>query len=85
MKRKYSIKTKEKTIEREYICIPIRYIIAAIITISEVLATIALLSVLIAPQSAVSYWLDLIGSMIVAVYLMWCGIQTIIEELKKEI
>ena len=47
--------------------------------------TIALLSVLIAPQSPVSYWLDLIGSMIVAVYLIWCGIQTIIEELKQKI
>ena len=47
--------------------------------------TIALLSVLIAPGSAVSYWLDLIGSMIVAVYLIWCGIQTIVEELKQRV
>lgn len=47
--------------------------------------TVALLSVLIAPQSSVSYWLDLIGSIIVAVYLIWCGIQTIIEELKQKI
>ena len=46
---------------------------------------LALLSVLIAPQSAVSYWLDLIGSMIVAFYLIWCGVQTIIEELKQKI
>ena len=42
MKRKYSIKIKEKTIEREYSYIPIRYIIAAIITISEVLAIVAI-------------------------------------------
>ena len=41
--------------------------------------TIALLSVAIAPESAVSFWLDLIGSIIVAAYLIWCGIQTIWE------
>ena len=52
-------------------------------TLVDSSVTIALLSVLIAPQSAVSYWLDLIGSMIVAFYLIWCGIQTTIEELKK--
>ena len=54
-------------------------------TLVDSSVTIALLSVLIAPQSPVSYWLDLIGSMIVAVYLIWCGIQTIIEELKQKI
>ena len=54
-------------------------------TLVDSSVTIALLSVLIAPQSAVSYWLDLIGSMIVAFYLIWCGIQTIIEELKQKI
>ena len=41
--------------------------------------TIALLSVAIAPASPVSVWLDFIGSIIVAVYLVWCGIQTIWE------
>ena len=54
-------------------------------TLVDSSVTIALLSVLIAPQSAVSYWLDLIGSMIVAFYLIWCGVQTIIEELKQKI
>ena len=54
-------------------------------TLVDSSVTIALLSVLIAPQSPVSYWLDLIGSIIVAVYLIWCGIQTIIEELKQKI
>ena len=53
-------------------------------TLVDSSVTIALLSVLIAPQSSVSYWLDLIGSMIVAVYLIWCGIQTIYEELKQK-
>ena len=52
-------------------------------TLVDSSVTIALLSVLIAPQSSISYWLDLIGSMIVAVYLLWCGIQTIYEELKQ--
>lgn len=43
--------------------------------------TIALLSVVIAPSSKLSIWLDIIGSLIVAVYLIWCGIQTIYEAL----
>ena len=54
-------------------------------TLVDSSVVIALLSVLIAPQSSVSYWLDLIGSVIVAAYLIWCGIQTIIEELKQRI
>ena len=41
--------------------------------------TIALLSVAVAPQAAFSAWLDLIGSIIVAVYLIWCGIRTVWE------
>lgn len=46
--------------------------------------TIALLSVLILPASPVSYWLDLVGSLIVAVYLIFCGVQTIRESLKRK-
>ena len=41
--------------------------------------TLALLSVLIAPQSTFSYYFDLIGSVIVAAYLVFCGAQTIRE------
>ena len=41
--------------------------------------TIALLSVAIAPQAVFSYYLDMIGSVIVAVYLVFCGVQTIRE------
>lgn len=44
--------------------------------------TAALLSVVIAPGSRVSLWLDFIGSIIVAVYLIWCGIQTVYEAVK---
>lgn len=45
--------------------------------------TTALLSVALAPQAAFSRWLDLIGSGVVAVYLMACGIRTIRETLQK--
>ena len=49
-------------------------------TLVDISVTVALLSVLIAPKSIVSHWLDLIGSLIVAAYLVWCGIKTIYEE-----
>lgn len=45
--------------------------------------TLALLSVWIAPQSLFSYYFDLIGSVIVAVYLLFCGVQTIRERLRR--
>ena len=41
--------------------------------------TIALLSVAIAPEAPVSLWLDFLGSIIVAAYLIWCGLKTIWE------
>ena len=41
--------------------------------------TAALLAVVIAPASKVTAWLDLIGSVIVALYLVWCGTRTIWE------
>lgn len=44
--------------------------------------TIALLSVTLAPQSVFSFWLDKIGSAVVAVYLIICGIQTIHERMQ---
>ncbi len=39
----------------------------------------ALLSVALFPAAKVSFYLDLVGSVVVAVYLIWCGIKTIIE------
>ena len=42
----------------------------------------ALLAVLIAPESAVSYWLDFLGSLVVALYLIYCGICTVVEAVK---
>ena len=41
--------------------------------------TAALLSVVIAPASPVSHWLDFAGSLIVALYLIRCGVQTVRE------
>ena len=43
--------------------------------------SIALLSVVFFPTSEISYYLDFIGSVIVAVYLVWCGIKTIRERM----
>lgn len=51
-------------------------------TLVDVSVTVALASVLINPTSDVSYWLDMIGSLIVAIYLVWCGGRTIYEARK---
>ena len=45
--------------------------------------TVALLSVVLLPGSEFSYWLDFAGSLVVALYLTWCGIQTVLESLRK--
>ena len=52
-------------------------------TLVDSCVTIALLSVVIAPATKLSYWLDFAGSLIVAIYLVWCGIRTMMEN-KKE-
>ena len=46
--------------------------------------TVALLSVLLSPESALAYWMGFGGSLIVALYLIYCGIRTIIEAQKKD-
>ena len=51
-------------------------------TLVDLCVTTALLSVVISPTSAVSILLDFVGSIIVAIYLIWCGIKTIIEAKK---
>ena len=51
-------------------------------TLVDGCVTTALLSVVIAPAAQLSIWLDFIGSIIVAVYLIWCGIKTIRDEIK---
>ena len=45
MKRKYKVKTGTKTIEREYNYIPVRYIVAVLITLLEILAIIGIVAV----------------------------------------
>ena len=52
-------------------------------TFVDACVTAALLSVTIAPQATVSTLLDLVGSVIVAIYLTWCGVKTIWENAKK--
>lgn len=47
----------------------------------DICVTIALLSVLLLPQSMVSYYIDMVGSVIVAIYLVWCGVKTIRERM----
>lgn len=45
----------------------------------DICVTIALSTVAIFPGSNASVWLDFGGSIIVALYLIWCGIKTISE------
>lgn len=45
--------------------------------------TTALLAVALFPASAAAAALDAVGSVIVAVYLVWCGAKTIGETRKK--
>jgi len=44
--------------------------------------TIALLTVAVAPASPAAAWLDFIGSIVVAAYLIWCGLKTVWEAAK---
>lgn len=52
-------------------------------TLVDTCVTAALLSVAIAPQSLFSYYLDKIGSAVVAVYLLWTGLKTIRDRIGK--
>ena len=45
--------------------------------------TVALMAVAIAPNAPESAWLDFIGSLIVATYLLWCGVKTVWEAVRK--
>ena len=53
-------------------------------TIVDTSVTAALLTVLVAPESAAARRLDLVGSLVVAVYLLWCGVRTVYETGKPE-
>jgi len=41
--------------------------------------TAVLIVVMVMPGTQVALWLDLAGSLVVALYLVWCGIKTILE------
>lgn len=45
--------------------------------------TIALAAVALFPLSSAAFWLDMGGSIIVAAYLVWCGIKTVREAIQK--
>ena len=49
-------------------------------TAVDVCVVIALTSVLVFPGTKASFWLDQIGSMLVALYMIRCGIMTIMEQ-----
>lgn len=51
----------------------------------DICVTTALGAVALFPDSKAAYYLDLIGSVIVAVYLMWCGIKTMRENGRRRI
>ena len=46
--------------------------------------TAVLLTIFVAPMSAFAHWLDFSGSLLVALYLTWCGIKTVYEEIKNK-
>ncbi len=45
----------------------------------DLCVTAALLAVAVLPGSAAAYWLDMIGSAVVAAYLLLCGVKTLRE------
>ncbi len=49
----------------------------------DICVTVALLSVAVAPDSPVSVYLDRMGSAVVALYLLYTGVKTVYEKLKK--
>ena len=52
-------------------------------TLVDSCVTVALLTVLFLPTSPVSYWVDLVGSVIVAGYLAYSGGYTIYEAIRR--
>lgn len=53
-------------------------------TLVDGCVTTALLTVALFPHSQAAAWLDLGGSVVVAAYLIWCGVKTIREHGKKD-
>ena len=53
-------------------------------TLVDASVTVALTAVIINPDHAVVFWLDLVGSMVVSLYLFWCGAKTVYQEMKSK-
>ena len=53
-------------------------------TAVDVCVTLALAAVLAFPGTKASYWIDRIGSMLVSLYMIRCGIKTILEQRETE-
>ena len=49
-------------------------------TLVDASVSVALTAVLLLPGSRAAYWIDLIGSLGVAAYMIWCGAKNIYEE-----
>ena len=45
----------------------------------DICVTTVLIVVMLMPGTALARWLDLAGSLVVALYLVWCGIRTVLE------
>jgi divalent metal cation (Fe/Co/Zn/Cd) transporter len=53
-------------------------------SIVDICVTLTLLAVVIMPSSKFSFYLDIVGSVLVSAYMLRCGIMTIRENIKKE-
>ncbi len=66
MKRRYSCRLHDKTVEREYLYIPLRYILAMLVTLLEVLTVIEIVNVLCyyVPYFYIAAYLTTVGVII---------------------
>ena len=46
----------------------------------DICVTLALLAVLAFPGTAASYWIDRVGSLLVSLYMIRCGVRTVLEQ-----
>ena len=53
-------------------------------SLADACVTVALVAVAVAPNAPESAWLDFIGSLIVAAYLLWCGVKTVWEAARRK-
>ncbi|MBO5496891.1 MAG: transporter, partial [Oscillospiraceae bacterium] len=49
----------------------------------DICVTIALAAVMAFPGTRAAFWLDRIGSVLVALYMLRCGIKTVAEQKKR--